>query len=227
MKTPAALLVAALAAALLGGCAVTEQDPLSVNGARASPTAGSVPGQPTQGGVSEDAPAGTDWGEDPLNIRAGGAILCGVQPRDSFQQYTVMLHNPTLEIFTFSNIHLGSPEGLRIVSAEIAPANKEGHAHHGGGPGAAGLPGHDSGHGAAPAPAATSSEPSTFQVKPVPASGYAFEPGAHINIVVEVALEDQEDSGTAENIVIDFSSPARSYTVAHPLEITIDRHSCT
>ncbi len=150
-----------------------------------------------------------------------------MQPRDIFQQYTVMLHNPALEIFTFSSIHLGSPEGLRIIPAEIAPADKEGHGHHGGAPDAAGRPGQDSGHGAAPAPTATGSESISFEVKPVPASGYVFEPDATITFVVEVALEDRTDSGTAENIVINFSASTRSYNVAHPLEITIDRHNCT
>jgi hypothetical protein len=213
MKTRMRLLgAAAVMVTLLAGCGVAEENPLNVNAARQAP-AGTVQG----------APAGTALGEDPLNIAADGAKLCGVQPKDSFQEYTVMLHNPTLEVFTFGEITLGSPKGLRVVSAEITPANREGHGHHGAGAEA----GAHAGHSETPAPPTTPAEPSTFLVKPVPADGYRFEPDAHINIVVAVALEEGVDNGTAENIMVRFASAERDYAVAHNLSIEIDRTTCS
>ncbi|WP_104118995.1 hypothetical protein [Arthrobacter sp. B1805] len=171
---------------------------------------------------SEGAPARDAWGDDPLGITKDGATLCGVQPEKSFQQYTLLLHNPTLETFTFTYVELGSPEGLSVVSAEVTPANKEGHGNHGAAPG----PAHAE-HEAVPSPAETEAEPSTFEVEPVPVEGFVFEPGAHIDIVVKVALEEAADRGTAENVAVGFSSPAREYSVAHPLNITVDRTSCS
>ncbi len=163
------------------------------------------------------------WGDDPLGIAKDGAKLCGVQPKQSFQQYTLLLHNPTLETFTFSDIALGSPEGLSVVSVEVTPANKEGHGNHGAAPGSAPHAEHE----AAPSPAVTEPEPSTFEVEPVPVEGFVFKPDAHIDIVVEVALEETADRGTAENVAVHFSSPDREYSVAHPLNITVDRTSCS
>ncbi|MBG6226723.1 hypothetical protein IWX63_003325 [Arthrobacter sp. CAN_A2] len=167
------------------------------------------------------APAGDVWGDDPLGVAKDGATLCGVQPEKSFQQYTLLLHNPTLETFTFSDIALGSPRGLSVVSVEVTPANKEGHGNHGAASGSAPHAEHE----AVPSPAET--EPSTFEVDPVPVEGFVFEPDAHIDIVVEVALEETADRGTAENVAVQFSSPDREYSVAHPLNITVDRTSCS
>ncbi|MBG6185127.1 hypothetical protein IWX65_003106 [Arthrobacter sp. CAN_A214] len=163
------------------------------------------------------------WGDDPLGIAKDGAKLCGVQPQNSFQQYTLLLHNPTLETFTFSGVELGSPQGLEILSTEITPANKEGHGNHGAAPAGADHSGHD----ATPIPTETEPESSTFLVDPVPAEGFIFEPDAHIDIVVEVALDETVETGTADNIVVDFSSPTRDYSVAHPLSITVERTTCS
>ncbi|WP_104182324.1 hypothetical protein [Arthrobacter sp. B0490] len=146
-----------------------------------------------------------------------------MQPEKSFQQYTLLLHNPTLETFTFSDITLGSPEGLTVVSVDVTPANKEGHGNHGAAPGTAPHAEHE----AIPSPAETEPEPSTFDVEPVPVEGFIFEPDAHIDIVVKVALEKSADRGTAENVAVQFSSPDREYSVAHPLNITVDRTSCS
>ncbi len=203
---------AAVAVGVLAGCGVAEENPLDVNAAREAP-AGPVKG----------SPAGTVKGDDPLNIAADGAKLCGVQPKESFQEYTVMLHNPTLEVFTFGDISLGSPKDLRVVSAEITPANKEGHGHHGAGDDA----GAHGGHGDSAAPTTEAAEPSTFLVEPVPAAGYRFEPDSHINIVVSVALEEGADNGTAENILVKFASTEREYAVPHNLQIEIDRTTCS
>lgn len=236
-RVVAALVGVVLSCAACGG---VDENPLNVNGDRSagassssqaatpedseSGVAGS--GAPEAGGEAAGAVAvGSDWGDDPLGIAQDGATLCGVQPRDSFQQYTLLLHNPTLETFTFSGIELGSPEGLSIVSAEVTPANKEGH-HHAAAPGAGGA---HTGHDAVPtpAPSPTPTKPSTFSVKPVPAQGFAFVPDAHIDIVVEVALDESVETGTAENITVNFSSPNRDYSVAHPLNITVERTTCS
>ncbi|RJT81054.1 hypothetical protein D6T63_07710 [Arthrobacter cheniae] len=160
-----------------------------------------------------------------MGIAKDGATLCGVQPEKSLQQYTLLLHNPTLETFTFSEIGLGSPEGLSVVSVEVTPANKEGHGNRGAAPGSTPHAEHE----AVPSPTETETdeEPSTFEVEPVPAEGFVFEPDAHIDIVVKVALDEAVDRGTAENVVVDFSSPTREYSVAHPLNITVDRTSCS
>ncbi|MBG6226746.1 hypothetical protein IWX63_003348 [Arthrobacter sp. CAN_A2] len=158
-----------------------------------------------------------------MGIAKDGATLRGEQPEKSFQQYTLLLHNPTLETFTFSDVALGSPKGLSVVSVEVTPANKEGHGNHGAAPGSASHAEHE----AVPSPADTKPEPSTFEVDPVPVEGFVFEPDAHIDIVVEVALEETVDRGTAENVAVQFSSPDRAYSVAHPLNITVDRTSCS
>jgi hypothetical protein len=223
------LILSVIAFALVSaGCGAVDENPLNVNGNRSSsaPTtesaAGSEAGGVAKEGPAEAAPTGDVWGDDPLGITEDGATLCGVQPKDSFQQYTLLLHNPTLETFTFTDIELGSPEGLSVVSAEVTPANKEGHGNHGAAPGSSHAE-----HEAVPSPAGTEPEPSTFEVEPVPVEGFAFEPDAHIDIVVKVALEETADRGTAENVAVGFSSPAREYSVAHPLNITVDRTSCS
>lgn len=220
------------------GCGAVDENPLNVNGDRSStaPTttpdaggsnaAGSESSASTQESSSNGALVGDQWGDDPLGIAKDGATLCGVQPETSLQQYTLLLHNPTLETFTFSDIGLGSPEGLSVVSVEVTPANKEGHGNHGAAPGAAPHAEHE----AVPSPTETEpepEEPSTFEVEPVPAEGFVFESDAHIDIVVKVALDDEVDRGTAENVTVDFSSPTREYSAAHPLNITVDRTSCS
>lgn len=223
------LLAGAVAVSFMTGCAASEDNPLNVNaGAPLSEETSSTPEESGASGTAGSAGSASflseSLGDDPLNVGADGAKLCGVQPQDSFQQYTIMLHNPTLQEFTLGEMTLGNSEGLRQVKAEVTPANREGHGNHGAAPAAAGA--HGGGHETAPTPTPTESEPSTFLVAPVPADGYTFEPDKHINIVVSVALEDGVDRGTAENIVVNFSSPARDFSVSHNLEITIDRTSC-
>lgn len=234
-------------ALLVAGCGSVDENPLNVNGDRSSST---LSPEPTAAGpdvAGSDAASGGDggnrsgssapsaessaggvpaadvWGDDPLGIAKDGATLCGVQPETSFQQYTLLLHNPTLETFTFSDITLGSPENLDVVSVDVTPANKEGHGNHGAAPGSGGHAEHE----AVPSPTETEPAPSTFEVEPVPVEGFVFEPDAHIDIVVKVALDETADRGTAENVAVQFSSPTREYSVAHPLNITVDRTSCS
>ncbi|THJ66720.1 hypothetical protein E8P82_07190 [Arthrobacter echini] len=212
----AAVLIATLSAGLaLAGCGATEEDPLGVNSAGEDSPAVAA-GTAGEGDSSSADPIGLAQGEDPLGIGLDGAALCGVQPKDSRLHYTVMLHNPTLESFTFGEMTLGDPEELVILSSQAQTANREGH-HHGG----TAKGGHDA-HAAVPTPTA-SPEPIG---PPVDAEGYVFEPDAHVNIIVTVELAEGAPHGSAENIVVAFSSPERDYAVAHPLKIDVDAVSC-
>jgi hypothetical protein len=211
------------------GCGAVEQNPLNVNTGQgddrsAADSSGEDSNPADTAGEAAASFISENLDEDPLNIRADGATLCGVQPKDSVLRYTIMLHNPTLETFTFDDITLGDAQGLTQVSAMVTPANREGHGNHGA---PAGPSEHASTGHATPAPTPTASEPSTFMVEPVPAGGYQFEPDKHINIVVAVALEDGVQRGTADDVIVGFSSPSREFSVPHDLNITIDRTTCS
>ncbi|MHA7239712.1 hypothetical protein [Arthrobacter sp. TMS1-12-1] len=215
-RSGSALFAVVLTSSLaLAGCGAAEENPLGVNTADGGgPATAAVAGPDSR---TAD-PVGSDLGEDPLNVGADGAELCGVQPRDSRLQYTVMLHNPTLETFTFGDMALGNPQGLDILSAKVQTANREGHHHEG----AATTSAHG-GHTATPTPT-TPAEPIG---PPVPAEGYRFQPDAHINIIVTVELAEGVTHGSADNILVSFSSPDRGYSVAHNLKIDVDATSCS
>ncbi|MFC3298384.1 hypothetical protein FJV46_02370 [Arthrobacter agilis] len=211
----AGLLAIALTASLaLAACGGVEENPLGVN-----TPADTSPG-PGEAAMPEDgtraAPVGADLGDDPLDIGLDGAELCGVQPDDSRLRYTVMLHNPTLETFTFGEMALGNPQDLDVISSMVQTANREGHHHP-----AAGDDAHEE-HSAAPSPTA-SPEPIG---PPEPAEGYQFVPDAHVNIIVTVELAEGATHGSADNILVAFSSPDRDYSVAHNLKIDVDATSC-
>lgn len=227
-----------LVVASLAGCAVTEENPLNVNAVRAGqPDTAVAPPElaPTETSTSDPAVTpdnestsfiSDSLGDDPLNIRADGATLCGVQPQESTLQYTIMLHNPTLDTFTFDSIDLVDAQGLTKVDAKVAPANREGHGNHGASPAQPSEHG-ATGHDPTPTPSPSATEPSTFSVAPVPAVGYLFEPDQHINIVVSVALNDAVARGTADDVLVSFSSSSgRQFSVPHDLNITIDRTTC-
>lgn len=214
-RRPAALVAVALASALaLAGCGTAEENPLGVNtpsGEQAEPAAPDTPGD-----AGRAASVGDDL-DDPLNIGADGAELCGVQPKESRLRYTVMLHNPTLETFTFGEMALGNPQGLDVLSSMVQTANREGHNH-------AKAPGGTHGaHTEAP-PATEAPEPIG---PPVPAEGYRFEPDAHVNIIVTVELAEGTTHGSADNILVAFSTAERNYSVAHNLKIDVDAVSCS
>lgn len=210
-----ALTAVALAASLaLAGCGAVEENPLGVNTVPGQSGA-AAPTTPPDG--SQAAPVGNDLGDDPLNVGIDGAELCGVQPQDSRLRYTVMLHNPTLETFTFGEMKLGDPQGLDIISSMVQTANREGHHHPGAETGA-----HEE-HSAAPVPTGTP-EPIG---PPVPAEGYLFEPDAHVNIIVTVELAEGVTHGSADNILVAFSTQDRDYSVAHDLKIDVDAVSCS
>lgn len=212
----AGLLAVVLASSLaLAGCGAAEENPLGVNTADGNRDSAAVSASGADGSAA--GAAGGALGEDPLNIGADGAELCGVQPKDSRLRYTVMLHNPTLETFTFGELALGNPQGLTILSAKVQTANREGHHHAGPAEGA-----HEE-HTAAPTPTKTA-EPIG---PPVPAEGYRFLPDAHINIIVTVELADGATHGSADDIRVAFSSSDRDYSVAHNLKIDVDATSCS
>ncbi|MFJ6001602.1 hypothetical protein [Arthrobacter sp. NPDC092385] len=211
-----ALLTLAVTAALaLAGCGTAEENPLGVNTEAGAGVQAAGPGTADDGG--DAAPVGNELGDDPLNVGTDGAELCGVQPDDSRLRYTVMLHNPTLETFTFGEMALGDPQGLDILSSMVQTANREGHHHPGAETGA-----HEA-HTPTPAPTATQ-EPIG---PPVPAAGYQFEPDAHVNIIVTVELAEGATHGSADNILVAFSSKERDYSVAHNLKIDVDATSCS
>ena len=51
-------------------------------------------------------------------------------------------------------------------------------------------------------------------------------PDAHVNIIVTVELAQGVTHGSAENILVAFSTPERDYSVAHDLKIDVDATSC-
>ncbi|MHA7283588.1 hypothetical protein [Arthrobacter sp. TMS2-4] len=214
-RGPAFLAVALASSLALAGCGSVEENPLGVNTTDVGSGSATDPAGGRDGSRAE--PVGSDLGDDPLNVGVDGAELCGVQPQDSRLRYTVMLHNPTLETFTFGEMALGSPDGLELLSAEVQTANREGHHHAGPATG-----GHEE-HAASPPPT-RAAEPIG---PPVPAEGYRFLPDAHVNIIVTVELADGVTHGSADNIVVAFSSPDRDYSVAHNLGIDVDATSCS
>lgn len=202
----------------LAGCGSVEENPLGVNTAVGERVqAAASDGSGTEG---QAAPIGTGLGDDPLNVGVDGAELCGVQPKESRLRYTVMLHNPTLETFTFGEMALGNPEGLDIISSMVQTANREGH-HHPDAPGAEDP--HEE-HSAAPTTAPAEPEPIG---PPVPATGYEFAPDAHVNIIVTVELSEGATHGSADNIVVPYSAADRDYSVPHNLRIDVDATSCS
>ncbi|WP_147394395.1 hypothetical protein [Arthrobacter cheniae] len=207
--------VVVTASLALAGCGSVEDNPLGVNTPAGDQAQPSGPTTPKDG--SQADPVVNDLGDDPLNVGVDGAELCGVQPEDSRLRYTVMLHNPTLETFTLGEMTLGNPQGLDVLSSMVQTANREGHHHP-----AADTEAHET-HTPTPTPAATQ-EPIG---PPVPTAGYEFEPDAHVNIIVTVELAEGVTHGSADNILVAFSSPDRDFSVAHNLAIDVDATSCS
>lgn len=211
----AALMCGALLTALLAsGCMAVESNPLDVNSPRTQDNASAV-----------QQPATADVGDDPLNLAENGATLCSTQPGIGFQEFTVLVHNEALETFTLDDVTLQDPDGLTLVSAEVSPANREGHHKaHGG------EEGDDGGHGthsAEPAPAAPSATASAAApVDPVPADGYAVSTHEYVNLVVAVSIAEGADAGTAQGITVAYSTGGQEFTGTHPLVIELTREGC-
>ena len=211
----AALMGGALLTALLAsGCMAVEANPLDVNSPRMQENASAV-----------QQPATADVGDDPLNLAENGATLCSTQPGIGFQEFTVLVHNEALETFTLDDVTLQDPDGLNLVSAEVSPANREGHHKaHGGEDGDDGAHGT---HSAEPAPAAPSATASAAApVDPVPADGYAVSTHEYVNLVVAVSIAEGADAGTAQGITVAYSTGGQGFTGTHPLVIELTREGC-
>ncbi|WP_299168180.1 hypothetical protein [uncultured Arthrobacter sp.] len=200
-----------LAALLTSGCMAVEANPLDVNSPR------------SQGNVSAVQQTVANFGDDPLNLAENGATLCYTQPDIGFQEFTVLVHNEALETFTLDDVTLQDPENLTLVSAEVSPANRDGH-HK--------APADDDGgahgtHSAEPAPAAPSesAEPAG-PVEPVSAEGYNITTHEYVNLVVAVSIAEGADAGTAQGITVAYSTGGSEFTGTHPLVVELDREGC-
>lgn len=163
------------------------------------------------GGSPEQAEPVDPADEDPLNVTANGAKLCTQQPPTGSSILTILVHNATDEVFTLGDVTLGSPKQLTLQSVQVTPANREG--HHSSGDEDMDM---DMEESEAPAP-----------VGPAPAAGYEIKTHDYVNVLVEVSIEENADSGSAAYVELDYSSEDRDYTAQHPLEIELTRDGCT
>lgn len=200
---------AVLVALLASGCMAVEENPLNVNSPRSD-----------QQNVSAVQTA-EDFGDDPLNLTENGASLCYTQPEIGFQEFTVLIHNESLETFSFEDVSLNTPEGLTLVKAEISTANREGHhkAH------AEETDGGHGTHSAEPAPETPEPKPSG-PVTPVPAEGYNITTHEYVNLVVAVSIAEGSDSGTAQGITVAYSTGGQDFIGTHPLVVELAREGC-
>ncbi|MHA7275310.1 hypothetical protein [Arthrobacter sp. HLT1-21] len=221
-RTATILGISVITAGLISGCGGVENNPLNVNSAP----------QPSQGANVAEAPAAgvvpASLGDDPLQLGANGAKLCSVEPALGYQEYTVLIHNETLESFTIDDVSLGSPSGVTLDSAEVTPANRGGHGTHGMADGTVmgGGDEHSGAHGADKMAAESDMPENVFFTEPVPAVGYEISTLEYLNVVVSVSLEEDAERGTSEFVEIDYSTADGSFTGQHPLSITIDSDSC-
>ncbi|WP_019483871.1 hypothetical protein [Arthrobacter sp. TB 23] len=208
-----------LAVGLISGCGGMEENPLNVNGA--SP-------EQAVADASETEVIAASLGEDPLQLGVNGAKLCSVQPALGYQEYTVLIHNETLESFTIDDVSLGSPSGVTLNSAEVTPANRGGHGTHGMEDGTVmgGGDEHTEAHGSGDMADMGDMPQNVFFTEPVPAVGYEISTLEYLNVVVSVSLDDDADRGTSEYVEIDYSTADGSFTGKHPLVITMDQDSC-
>ncbi|GAA1133674.1 hypothetical protein [Arthrobacter flavus] len=218
-RTATILGMSVLAVGLISGCGGMEDNPLNVNGA--------PPEQAIAGGSGTDVIAAS-LGEDPLQLGVNGAKLCSVQPALGYQEYTVLIHNETLESFTIDDVSLGSPAGVTLNSAEVTPANRGGHGTHGMEDGTVmgGGEEHTEAHGSGEMADMADMPENVFFTEPVPAVGYEISTLEYLNVVVSVSLDDDADRGTSDYVEIDYSTADGSFTGKHPLAITMDQDSC-
>ncbi|WP_026551664.1 hypothetical protein [Arthrobacter sp. H20] len=221
-RTATILGISVITAGLISGCGGMEENPLNVNGAPESAQGVTVADAPDA--VVVPAPPS----EDPLQLGANGAKLCSVEPALGYQEYTVLIHNETLESFTVDDVSLGSPSGVTMNSAEVTPANRGGHGTHGMADGTVmgGGGEHTSAHGAGEMAAMEEMPENVFFTEPVPAIGYEISTLEYLNVVVSVSIDEGAERGTSEYVEIDYSTAEGSFTGQHPLAITMDRESC-
>ena len=221
-RTATILGISVITAVLISGCGGMEDNPLNVNSSPQAVQGGNVAAGPDAGVV----PA--SLGEDPLQLGANGAKLCSVEPALGYQEYTVLIHNETLESFTIDDVSLGEPSGVSLKSAEVTPANRGGHGTHGMADGTVmgGGDEHTGAHGAGEMAAESDTPKNVFFTEPVPAVGYDISTLEYLNVVVSVSLDEGADRGTSDFVEIDYSTTDGSFTGRHPLTITIDSDSC-
>jgi hypothetical protein len=165
---------------------------------------------------------------NPLNLAENGGTLCYTQPDIGFQKFTVLVHNEALETFTLDDVTLKDPDGLTLLSAEVSPANREGHHKaHGDSDADADADAHGT-HSAEPAPATPSEAAAPAgPVEPVPAEGYNITTHEYINLVVAVSIADGADAGTAQGLTVAYSTGGQEFTGTHPLVVELERESCS
>lgn len=222
-RTGRNILGGAAALLLLGGCGTT-----SAVGPAAAPG--------MAGTSVTDAIVAEVTGPDPLAITGEQAKICAQQTPGGFSRFAILVHNTTGSSFTINSVALVQPESLSITSAQAAPANRAGHGNHGGpsAPGAeaaAGAPapatsGHAGHTSAAPpsdAPGAGGAPPS----EPGPAAGYEVRPGAHLDLIVDVAVAAAAQTGTARNVEVKYSAIERDYSALQNLELEVRKGACS
>jgi hypothetical protein len=172
-------------------------------------------------------------GPDPLAITGEQAKICTQQTPGGFSRFAILVHNTTGSSFTINSIALVQPESLSITSAQAAPANRAGHGNHGGPP----APGAEAAAGAqAPATSghaghtgAASSGPAATMPpsEPGPAAGYEVRPGAHLDLIVDVAVSATAQAGTARNVEVKYSAIERDYSALQNLELEVRKGACS
>ncbi|MHA7154841.1 hypothetical protein [Arthrobacter sp. TMN-50] len=221
-RTATIIGISVITAGLISGCGGMEDNPLNVNSAPQTVEGANVADTPDAGVVA------ASLGEDPLQLGANGAKLCSVEPALGYQEYTVLIHNETLESFTIDDVSLGSPSGVTLDSAEVTPANRGGHGTHGMADGTVmgGGDEHTGTHGAGKMAGEKDMPENVFFTEPVPAVGYKISTLEYLNVVVSVSLDEGAERGSSEFVKIDYSTSEGSFTGQHPLAITIDSDSC-
>ena len=193
----------------------------------------SGPGPGLAGTSVSGALAAEVSGPDPLAITGEQAKICTQQTPGGFSRFAILVHNTTGSSFTINSIALVQPESLSITSAQAAPANRAGHGNHGGPPApgagaAAGAPapatsGHAGHTGAASSGPAATMPPS----EPGPAAGYEVRPGAHLDLIVDVAVSATAQAGTARNVEVKYSAIERDYSALQNLELEVRKGACS
>ena len=214
---------------LFGGAAAL----LLLSGCGVGSAVDSAPGPGMAGTSVSDALVAEVTGPDPLAITGDPAKICAQQTPGGFSRFAILVHNTTGSSFTINSIALIQPESLSITSAQAAPANRAGHGNHGGPPApgaeaAAGAPAPaTSGHAGHTGAASTAPAATTPPSEPGPAAGYEVRPGAHLDLIVDVAVAAPAQTGTARNVEVKYSAIERDYSALQNLELEVRKGVCS
>jgi hypothetical protein len=191
-----------------------------------------APSPSTAGTSVSDALAAEVTGPDPLAIAGEQAKVCAQQTPGGFSRFAILIHNTTGSSFTINSVALVQPESLSITSAQAAPANRAGHGNHGTAPGtaaAAAAPA-TSGHSAHTSAAPSTADPGADKTppsEPGPAAGFEVRPGAHLDLIVDVAVDTTAQTGTARNVEVKYSAIERDYSALQNLELEVRKGACS